>query len=135
MHTFLPISLFALASLAKCLPGGGGASAIPSSSTSYWFPQRVDHFGLNSTAWNQQYMVNATFYKAGGPIFLVTPGESPVSTFYIDRSHFTELAQKTNGLVVAVEHRFYGKSNPMPDLSGPSLRYHTVENVLEDFAS
>ncbi|KAJ2003049.1 hypothetical protein GGI04_003108 [Coemansia thaxteri] len=80
-------------------------------------------------------MVNATFYKAGGPIFLVTPGESPVSTFYIDRSHFTELAQKTNGLVVAVEHRFYGKSNPMPDLSGPSLRYHTVENVLEDFAS
>ncbi|KAJ2861770.1 hypothetical protein FB639_005465 [Coemansia asiatica] len=38
-------------------------------------------------------------------------------------------------MVVAVEHRFYGQSNPMPDLSGASLAYLTIDNVLEDFAS
>ncbi|KAJ2087838.1 hypothetical protein GGI16_006410, partial [Coemansia sp. S142-1] len=135
MCTIVSLSLVAFATLASCLPSNDSTTAIPPSSTSYWFSQPIDHFGLNRNTWNQQYVVNATFYKQGGPIYMVTPGETPLSTYYTDRTHFTELAQKTNGLLVAVEHRFYGKSNPMPDLSGPSLKYHTVENVLEDFAA
>ncbi|KAJ2065984.1 hypothetical protein GGI08_002092 [Coemansia sp. S2] len=135
MRTVISLSLVAFATLASCLPSNDSTTAIPPSSTSYWFSQPIDHFGLNRNTWNQQYVVNATFYKQGGPIYMVTPGETPLSTYYTDRTHFTELAQKTNGLLVAVEHRFYGKSNPMPDLSGPSLKYHTVENVLEDFAA
>ncbi|KAJ2743688.1 hypothetical protein GGI20_003546 [Coemansia sp. BCRC 34301] len=112
------------------------SESIPTpSSTSYWFTQPIEHFGVNRGTWNQQYLVNATFYKPGGPIYMVTPGETPLNTYYTDRTHFTELAQKTNGLLVAVEHRFYGKSNPMSDLSGASLKHHTVENVLEDFAA
>ncbi|KAI8326127.1 peptidase S28 [Martensiomyces pterosporus] len=111
------------------------SSSIPASSTPFWFPQPVDHFGLNSSTWNQQYVYNATFYKPGGPIYILSPGESSLSNRYTDNSHFNSLAQRTNGLVVAVEHRFYGKSNPMPDLSGASLKYHTLENVLEDYAS
>ncbi|KAI8322677.1 hypothetical protein GQ54DRAFT_339191 [Martensiomyces pterosporus] len=110
-------------------------AAAPPSSASYWLSQPVDHFGLNNTRWMQQYLVNATFYKQGGPVYVTTPGESPVSAFYTDSTHLSSLAQRTNGLVVAIEHRFYGKSNPMPDLSGPSLKYMTIENVLEDFAS
>ncbi|KAJ2334685.1 hypothetical protein GGI00_001739 [Coemansia sp. RSA 2681] len=135
MRAIFSLSLVAFAALATCLPSIASTTAIPPSSTSYWFSQPVDHFSLNLSTWNQQYFVNATFYKLGGPIYMVTPGESPLSTYYTDRTHFTELAQKTNGLLVAVEHRFYGKSNPMPDLSGASLKHHTVENVLEDFAA
>ncbi|KAJ2779818.1 hypothetical protein GGI15_003759 [Coemansia interrupta] len=108
---------------------------LPPSSTPYWFRQPVDHFGSNSNTWEQQYLVNYTFYKAGGPIYLTTPGESPVGTQYIDNTHFTVLAKATNGLLVTIEHRFFGQSNPMPDLSGASLKYLTIENVLEDFAS
>ncbi|KAJ2027535.1 hypothetical protein IWW57_002559 [Coemansia sp. S610] len=129
------LSFVTCATLALCLPSSNGTVVIPPSSTSYWFSQPVDHFGLNRNTWSQQYVVNATFYKPGGPIYMVTPGEEPLSSYYTDRTHFTDLAQKTNGLLVAVEHRFYGKSNPMPDLSGASLKYHTVENVLEDFAA
>ncbi|KAJ2902903.1 hypothetical protein GGI21_004497, partial [Coemansia aciculifera] len=135
MRAFISFSLVALANFATCLPGVDSASAIPPSLTSYWFPQPVDHFGLNRGTWNQQYIVNVTFHKPGGPIYMVIPGESPVSTYYTDNTHFIELAQKTSGLVVAVEHRFYGKSNPMPGLSGSSLKYHTIENVPEDFAA
>ncbi|KAJ2604210.1 hypothetical protein H4R99_001953 [Coemansia sp. RSA 1722] len=80
-------------------------------------------------------MVNSTFYKSGGPVFMITPGETPLGSYYTDNVHLTSLAQSTGGLVVAVEHRFYGQSNPMPDLSGESLAYLTIENVLEDFAA
>ncbi|KAI8323031.1 hypothetical protein GQ54DRAFT_258908, partial [Martensiomyces pterosporus] len=132
MRFELKILLLAVVAVARRVPR---ATHIPSSSTPYWFPQPVDHFGQNSTSWNQQYVVNATFYKNGGPIYMFTPGENALSNFYTDNTHFTALAQRTNGLLVAMEHRFYGKSNPMPDLSGPSLKYMTIENVLEDFAS
>ncbi|KAJ2101616.1 hypothetical protein GGI16_003398, partial [Coemansia sp. S142-1] len=28
----------------------------------YWFTQPVDHFGRNNQLWEQQYMVNHTYY-------------------------------------------------------------------------
>ncbi|KAJ1662419.1 hypothetical protein IW140_005918 [Coemansia sp. RSA 1813] len=132
----LAFSAFAVfAAMAKCYPTtSSGGSAVPSSSTEFWFSQPIDHFGLNNDTWDQRYLFNATFYKPGGPIIMATPGEAAVSSSLADLSHFNYLAQLTDGLVVLVEHRFYGKSNPMPDLSGDSLKYHTVENVLQDFA-
>lgn len=108
---------------------------LPLSSTQYWIDQPVDHFGKNNNVWKQQYLVNATFYQPGGPIFVSTPGESPVVNKYIDDTHFTSLAKQANGLLVTIEHRFFGASNPMPDLTGESLKYMTIENSLEDFAS
>ncbi|KAI8326128.1 peptidase S28 [Martensiomyces pterosporus] len=128
------LPLLAMAALASG-QSTNTTSPIPPSSTTFWFPQPVDHFGLNNSTWNQQYLYNATFYKPGGPIYVLTPAESRLSNYYTDRTHFASLAQRTNGLLVAVEHRFYGKSNPMPDLSGASLKYHTIPNVLEDYAS
>ncbi|KAJ2148894.1 hypothetical protein IW145_003226 [Coemansia sp. RSA 521] len=116
-----------------CLDGRD--ATIPASGTPYWFPQPVDHFGSNNATWQQQYFVNATFYKPGGPIYVHTPGEQSLTTRFVDGTHPTDLAQTTNALVVAIEHRFFGKSNPISDLSGSSLQYLTIENALEDFAS
>ncbi|KAJ2620427.1 hypothetical protein GGI26_004997 [Coemansia sp. RSA 1358] len=137
MRPIISFVFTAFLATAKCFPSSGddASAAIPSSSTSYWFSQPVDHFGLNNDPWKQQYLINATFYKPGGPIIMLTPGETPITSYYTDGSHFSSLAQLTNALVVAVEHRFYGNSNPMPDLSGESLKYHTLDNALEDFAA
>ncbi|KAJ1871638.1 hypothetical protein LPJ57_005167, partial [Coemansia sp. RSA 486] len=136
MRRIISLAFFALVSSCKSSSTDDQAVvSIPSSSTVYQFQQPVDHFGLNDDVWQQRYQFNATFYKPGGPILVVTPGETSVSTYYTDSSYFNNLAQQTNGLVVAIEHRFYGSSNPMPDLSGPSLKFHTIDNVLEDFAS
>ncbi|KAJ1991684.1 hypothetical protein GGI25_004050 [Coemansia spiralis] len=71
----------------------------------------------------------------GGPIFVTTAGESALTSYNIDGTYITELAQSTSGMIIAIEHRFYGQSSPMPDLSGASLQYLTIDNVLEDFAS
>ena len=31
-----------------------------------------------------------------------------------------------------IEHRYYGLSNPYPDLSVASLKYHTIQQAIED---
>lgn len=54
---------------------------------------------------------------------------SPLANSCSDQTYFTALAQKTNEMVAAIEHRFYGKYNPMPDLSGSSPIYHTIDNM------
>ncbi len=38
-------------------------------------------------------------------------------------------AQIFNALVVQVEHRFYGETHPLPDLSDESLQYLSSEQV------
>ncbi|KAJ2161490.1 hypothetical protein GGF46_001429 [Coemansia sp. RSA 552] len=127
------LSILALGVWAGCVPSL--AAEIPPSSTQHWYAQPVDHADGSSAKWQQQYLVNATFYKPGGPVFISTPGELPVSTKYVDKSHFTQLAQSMGGLLVTMEHRFFGLSNPLPDLTGASLQHLTIENALEDFAS
>ncbi|KAJ2068147.1 hypothetical protein GGI08_001023 [Coemansia sp. S2] len=100
----------------------------------YWFTQRVDHFGRNNQLWEQQYMVNHTYYKPGGPIFITTPGDGALISYHTSMTHLTSLAQANNGIVVAIEQRFYGKSAPLADLSARSLEYMTADNMMEDFA-
>ncbi len=41
-------------------------------------------------------------------------------------------AQQQNGSTVVLEHRFYGLSNPYPDLSIKSLRVHTIQQAIDD---
>ena len=31
-----------------------------------------------------------------------------------------------------IEHRFYGESNPLPDLSSESLKLHTIQQAIDD---
>ncbi|KAF9299415.1 hypothetical protein BGZ74_008926 [Mortierella antarctica] len=48
----------------------------------------------------------------GGPIILWIPGESPLHSLFLHRGLAYELANATSGLLVALEHRFYGNSIP-----------------------
>lgn len=49
----------------------------------------------------------------------------------VDRSRRVT-AQELNGATVVLEHRFYGESNPYPDLSVESLRVHTIQQAIDD---
>ena len=41
------------------------------------------------------------------------------------------VAQATKGATVMIEHRFFGQSNPYPDLSEESFRVHTLEQAID----
>ena len=42
------------------------------------------------------------------------------------------LAQQNRGAAVVLEHRFFGRSNPYPNLSEASFAVHTVEQAIAD---
>ena len=42
------------------------------------------------------------------------------------------IAQAHSGATIVLEHRFYGLSNPLPDLSSQSLKLHTIQQAIDD---
>ncbi|KAJ2453573.1 hypothetical protein EV183_002098 [Coemansia sp. RSA 2336] len=102
--------------------------------TAYLFDQIIDHSGANKTTFKQRIYINENNYVPGGPIYLFNSGETPASPAYLSAGEPYTLAKATNGLLVIMEHRYYGQSYPVRDMSGPSMRYLTVDNALEDIA-
>ncbi|KAJ1897893.1 hypothetical protein LPJ81_004445 [Coemansia sp. IMI 209127] len=115
-----------------------GASATGnqrlSTSSAVHFAQKVDHFGTNSSTFRQRFYINGDAYVPGGPIYLFNSGETPASPSYLAAGEPYTLAKATGGMVIIMEHRYYGVSYPVSDMSGPNMRYLTLENALEDIA-
>ncbi|KAG9063049.1 hypothetical protein KI688_004649 [Linnemannia hyalina] len=98
--------------------------------STYFSSTRTDHNTTthNTTAtFRQYYQINWEFYKPGGPIILWLPGESPLHSLFLRRGLAYELANATTGLLVALEHRFYGNSiprfqdSPASQMDGPLI--------------
>lgn len=47
---------------------------------------------------------------------------------------FVYYAQDMNALVVALEHRFYGESHPLPTMDTTNLKYLSSQQALSDAA-
>lgn len=107
----------------------------------HWYDQRVDHFDpTNKETWKQLYYVNTKYYKkpASGKkavAFMYFNGEGPLYPTAIDgNSYIMELAKRYNAFVVSHEHRYYGQSFPVKDLSVANMKYLSTEQALEDAA-
>ncbi|KAF0711736.1 Aste57867_5108 [Aphanomyces stellatus] len=107
--------------------------------TDNWVTQQVDNFDpSNAKTWQQRYHYNTAWWGGEGyPVFVYINGENVADpSTPIDQSFFmNELAVKHKALVVSLEHRFYGQSQPTGDLSNDSLQYLTMENALADLAN
>ncbi|KAH3761560.1 seminal fluid protein [Pelomyxa schiedti] len=101
-----------------------------------WFDQKQDHFDpTNKVTWKQLYYVNDEWFDGTGPVFFYFNGEGPLSPSAVTSDYFvTELAHRYGALLVSHEHRYYGQSFPVPDLSTANMKYLTVEQALEDAA-
>jgi len=101
-----------------------------------WFTQELDHLDHQSNAtWQQRYYVNDTFYVPGGPIFFQIGGEAAISPLYVLVLEYVNYAAKYGALIVALEHRFYGASQPLPDLSTQNLAFLSSQQALADAAT
>ena len=98
----------------------------------------LDHFAPVSEAryWNQRYFVNDEFWAGDGfPVLLYIGGEGPLSPAVLTKQNYIHhLARRHRALLIAVEHRFYGRSYPVPDMSLPNMRYLTSAQGLSDLA-
>ncbi|CAK4084108.1 unnamed protein product [Aphanomyces euteiches] len=110
-----------------------GAVSFDVSPQAQWFEQQLDHFTTKAPLhFSQRYYVDDRFWgnENSNPIILYIGGEGSMDkmpTGYID-----VLAKEHKAKVVALEHRFYGKSTPKDDLSTDNLRFLTVEQALAD---
>ncbi|KDO29357.1 hypothetical protein SPRG_05893 [Saprolegnia parasitica CBS 223.65] len=98
-----------------------------------WFQQTLDHFSPKPPLhFLQRYYVDDTYWggQDNSPIIMYIGGEGAMDkmpTGYID-----VIANEHRAKIVALEHRFYGKSVPKDDLSTENLKFLTVEQALAD---
>ncbi|KAF9031816.1 peptidase S28 [Hymenopellis radicata] len=112
-----------------------GADALPPYNTTYYFDQLIDHTDPSKGTFQQRYWHTWEFYEPDGPIILMTPGEANAAPYTAYLTNVTInglIAQQEGGATIVLEHRFYGLSNPYPDLTPASLKYHTIQQAIDD---
>ena len=58
--------------------------------------------------------MNDTFYKEGGPVFLMIGGEGKANPVWMVMGQWIKYAQSYGALCLMLEHRYYGLSHPTP---------------------
>ncbi|OLN89068.1 putative extracellular serine carboxypeptidase 2 [Colletotrichum chlorophyti] len=103
----------------------------------------IDHFHNDSryephsdAYFNLRYWFDAKHYRKGGPVIVLAAGETDAKERlpFLDHGILSILAKATGGVGVVLEHRYYGKSFPVPDLSAENLRFLSTDQALADTA-
>lgn len=111
--------------------------------TAYNLSVPIDHFQDKSAyephedgTFPLRYWFDAQYYKDGGPVIVLQSGEtSGIGRLgFLQKGLIHQLARATNGIAVVLEHRYYGTSWPVSDLSTENLRFLTTEQALADQA-
>ncbi|KAI9209079.1 peptidase S28 [Polychytrium aggregatum] len=121
----------------KAILGTGGESVL-GGPTPYWIDQPLDHFSPKSNGtFRQKYFFNDQYYKPGGPVWLFVGGEVPLDGGWVTSTGMVlfTLANKTNGIMAAIEHRYYGDSMPFPDYSTKNMAYLSSHQAIEDIVA
>ncbi|EIW78769.1 peptidase S28 [Coniophora puteana RWD-64-598 SS2] len=115
----------------------GPNGATVNISTVYYFDQLIDHSNPSLGTFQQRYWTSNEYYQTGGPVILMTPGETDADGYegYLTNGTINgQIAQQENGATVLVEHRFFGYSNPYDNLTSQSLELLTIEQAAQDLA-
>lgn len=120
-----------------------GQAELAAAYPAYTIETPIDHFHndslyephLNGT-FGMRYWFDARYYKKGGPVIVLAGGETSGEDRldFLKKGIVAQLANATNGLGVILEHRYYGESFPVPDMSTPNLRFLTTDQALADTA-
>jgi len=108
---------------------------LPPYNTTFLFDQLIDHNNPSLGTFKQRFWHTWEFYESGGPIILFTPGETNADGYdgYLTNLTINGLiSQQQNGSTIVIEHRFFGLSNPLPDLSVKSLQLLNIQQAIDD---
>lgn len=109
----------------------------------YNFSVPIDHFHNDSTyaphssdSFPLRYWLDISNYRLGGPVIILHSGEfdSKGRLPYLKQGIVHILAEAVGGVGLVMEHRYYGTSFPVPDLTTENLRFLSTEQALADTA-
>lgn len=104
----------------------------PNSIKAYWYLQKIDHNDAHSKRFKQRYYIDESYSSNDNdPVFIYLCGESVCNKSALNGS-IREYAKRYHAKLVALEHRYYGKSLPTKDFSTHNLRFLSTEQALDD---
>ncbi len=104
--------------------------------TTHFFKQRLNHAEKSDQrTFSQRYHVNFDYMKGkNSPVLYYVCGEASCEENSL-KGGIAQFAQSLGAGMIALEHRYYGKSHPFSDLRTENLQYLTVANALMDLAT
>ncbi|KAJ6801054.1 lysosomal Pro-X carboxypeptidase-like isoform X2 [Iris pallida] len=111
----------------------------------YYYTQTLDHFDYQPESYAtfpQRYAVSNVSWggaRNDSPILVYLGGESPVDYLLKEPLFLSEIAAHCNALLVYIEHRYYGESNPFGSreeayANSSTLGYLSSSQALADYA-
>jgi pimeloyl-ACP methyl ester carboxylesterase len=108
------------------------------SPTPQLFDQTLDHFTASDTrTFKQRYLIDSEYATgASSPVIYYVCGEGNCMTGELDPSGWAnQLAKKMSAHFVALEHRYYGQSQPFDTMTADTFKYLNVEQALQDLVT
>jgi hypothetical protein len=109
---------------------------MPAAIAGQWYDQLLDPMSPSDTrTFKQRYYIDSE--HADGPLSPVVYyicGESECLPRSFQGRFAEDVATALHAHIVALEHRYYGKSVPFDQLTADNLRYLSTENALADLA-
>ena len=110
-----------------------GAPLTNTVKTSF-FNQQIDPKHPELGHFKQRYYVDDSYATdKNSPVFFYICGEAACSQYALNGA-IRYYAKQYHARLIALEHRYYGQSQPFNDLSAEHLQYLTIENALADLA-
>ncbi|KAF8651928.1 hypothetical protein AX16_004572 [Volvariella volvacea WC 439] len=115
----------------------------PTTFRARWFRQPLDHFAKDGSGgghtWHQRYWVNLRHYRPrlGAPVIVIDGGETSGEDRlpFLDTGIAEILARAMGGIGIVLEHRYYGESLPVSNLTTDSLRWLNNAQSAADSAN
>ncbi|XP_021692125.2 uncharacterized protein LOC110673327 [Hevea brasiliensis] len=120
-----------------------GNSGIPVDFEPFSYTQTLDHFNFRPESYNtfkQRYFINSKYWggpNSSAPIFAYFGAEEAIDEDLTTAGFLTDNASKFKALLLYIEHRYYGQSNPfslIEENDGSTLGYLNSAQALADYA-
>lgn len=107
-----------------------------------WYTeQTLDHFGfgtppLNITTFNQRYFICDGYWNGtqNATILFYSGNESDIELYVNNTGLMYEMAPYFGALLVFVEHRYFGQTQPFGEETSKYMNYLSMEQAMADYA-
>jgi len=100
-----------------------------------WYNQKLDHFNAaDQRSFPQRFIFDSQYAKSPtAPVLYYVCGEGNCMDGELSSDQWVpQMAKQMGAILVALEHRYYGASQPFKYMTTNTFQYLTIEQAIED---